>query len=182
MSVFITPLLVLCIGVFGYLMPAIGYFTMMPGDLGDARFNSVALEHGYQWLIGTVPELWSPGFFYPFERILAFSDNHFGSFWSYAAARSLGAPRELSFQIWFLVGYVLNYASGYWMLRRMSFDVLGASCGAFVFAFALPVLHQEGHAQLTYRFAIPLAILAWWRLVEQKSLIDIFTFLFWLEM
>jgi hypothetical protein len=181
MSVFITPLLVLCIGIFGYLMPAIGYFTMMPGDLGDARFNSVVLEHGYQWLIGRVPELWSPGFFYPFERILAFSDNHFGSFWSYAAARSLGAPRELSFQIWFVVGCVLNYAAGYWMLRRMGFDVLGASCGAFVFAFALPVLHQEGHAQLTYRFAIPLAILAWWRVVEQKSLIDVFTLLFWLS-
>jgi hypothetical protein len=172
---------VLCIGIFGYLMPAIGYFTMMPGDLGDARFNSVILEHGYQWLIGRASELWSPGFFYPFERILAFSDNHFGSFWSYAAARSLGAPRELSFQIWFVVGCVLNYASGYWMLRRMGFDVLGASCGAFVFAFALPVLHQEGHAQLTYRFAIPLAILAWWRVVEQKSLINIFTLLSWLS-
>lgn len=181
MSVFVTPLLVLCIGVFGYLMPAIGYFTMMPGDLGDARFNSVILEHGYQWLIGKVPELWSPGFFYPFERILAFSDNHFGSLWSYAAVRLIGAPRELSFQIWFLVGCVLNYAAGYWMLRRMGFDDLGASCGAFVFAFALPVLHQEGHAQLTYRFAIPLAILAWWRVVEQKSLIDVFTLLLWLS-
>lgn len=181
MSVFVTPLLVLCIGVFGYLMPAIGYFTMMPGDLGDARFNSVILEHGYQWLIGKAPELWSPGFFYPFDRILAFSDNHFGSLWSYAAARLFGAPRELSFQIWFVVGYVLNYATGYWMLRRMGFDVLGASCGAFVFAFALPVLHQEGHAQLTYRFATPLVILAWWHIIEQKSLIDIFTLLFWLS-
>ena len=41
------PILIFCVGLFGYLLPAIGYFQMVPGDLGDARFNSVILEHGY---------------------------------------------------------------------------------------------------------------------------------------
>ena len=181
MPTLIVPLVALSIGIIGYLLPAVGYFTMMPGDLGDARFNSVILEHGYQWLIGQAPSLWSPGFFYPFSKILAFSDSHLGSLWIYAAARLLGATRELSFQAWFLVAFLLNFVSAYWMLRRMRFDVLGASCGAFVFAFALPVLHQEGHAQLGYRFAIPMAVLAWWRFVEQKNLIDVCSLLFWVS-
>jgi hypothetical protein len=42
-------------------------------------------------------------------------------------------------------------------------------------------LHQEGHAQLGYRFAIPMAVLAWWRIVEQKNLIDAFSLLFWVS-
>lgn len=177
----IVPFVALSIGIVGYLLPAVGYFTMMPGDLGDARFNSVILEHVYQWLTWQTRDLWSPGFFYPFNKILAFSDSHLGSFWIYPAARLLGATRELSFQAWFVVGFLLNFVSAYWMLRRMKFDVLGASCGAFVFAFALPVLHQEGHAQLGYRFAIPMAVLAWWRIVEQKNLIYAFNLLFWVS-
>ena len=56
---------------------------MIPGDLGDARFNSVILEHLYQWVTGTAPKLWSPRFFYPFENTLAFSDNHFASGFAY---------------------------------------------------------------------------------------------------
>ena len=49
--------LLFIIGLFGYLLPAVGLFTMIPGDLGDARFNSVVLEHGFQWLTGQVAHL-----------------------------------------------------------------------------------------------------------------------------
>ncbi len=108
----------------------------MPGDLGDLRFNSVILEHVYQWLTGQTRDLWSPRFSYPFNKILAFSDSHLGSFWIYAAARFLGATREMSFQAWFVAGFLLNFGSAYRMLRRMKFNVLWASCAAF--AFNLP--------------------------------------------
>ncbi len=152
---------------------------MMPGDLGDARFNSVILEHGYQWLTGQVDGLWSPGFFYPFERVLGFSDNHFATLWVYAVARAFGAVREDAFLFWFLVGNTLNFFSCLWVLRRFGFRAIAASCGAFVFAFSLPVLHQEGHAQLVYRFAIPLAVWAWWEVLEHRRLLGIFIMAFW---
>jgi hypothetical protein len=167
------------IALFGYLLPAIGYFQMIPGDLGDARFNSVILEHGYQWLTGQADRLWSPGFFYPFERVLGFSDNHFATFWVYVAARAFGAVREDGFLFWFLVGNTLNFFSCLWVLRRFGFRAIAASCGAFVFAFSLPVLHQEGHAQLVYRFAIPLAVWAWWEVLEHRRLLGIFITAFW---
>jgi hypothetical protein len=170
------------IALFGYLLPAIGYFQMIPGDLGDARFNSVILEHGYQWLTGRVDSLWSPGFFYPFERVLGFSDNHFATFWVYAAARAFGAVREDAFLFWFLVGNTLNFFSCLCVLRRFGFRAIAAPCGAFVFAFSLPVLHQEGHAQLVYRFAIPLAVWAWWEVLEHRRLLGIFLTAFWIAM
>jgi len=68
---------------FGYIMHTTDWLRAIPGDLFDARFNSVILEHLYQWVRGEVPKLWSPAFFYPFENVLAFSDNHFGSGWAY---------------------------------------------------------------------------------------------------
>ncbi len=155
--------IVLGIGFVGYLLPALGNFTMIPGDLGDARFNSVVLEHGFQWLTGQVAQLWSPSFFYPFERVLGLSDNHFGSVWSYSLFRSFGLPRELAYIGWYVFGFLLNFVSCGWVLRQVKFSPLASALGAFVFTFALPVLHQEGHAQLVFRFAIPVACLCWYR-------------------
>ena len=171
--------LIFCVGFFGYLMPALGYFTMIPGDLGDARFNSVILEHGYQWLIGQTPQLWSPGFFYPFERVLGLSDNHFGSVWSYALLRGAGFTREMAYSGWFLVGTVLNFWVCWWVLKREGFAVVAAGAGAFVFAFALPMLHQEGHAQMVYRFAIPLAVFAAYRGLAHKDVASLAQAVFW---
>ena len=171
--------LIFCLGFFGYLMPALGYFTMIPGDLGDARFNSVILEHGYQWLTGQTPHLWSPGFLYPFERVLGLSDNHFGSVWSYALLRGAGCTREMAYSGWFLVGTVLNFWVCWWVLKREGFAVVAAGAGAFVFAFALPMLHQEGHAQMVYRFAIPLAVFAAYRGLAHKDFAALAQAVFW---
>lgn len=144
-------------GAWGYLMPATLDLSGVPGDLGDARFNSVILEHVYQWLTGKVPSLWSPSFFYPFENVLVFSDNHFGSILPYATFRILGATREVAFDGWFITGYVLNFFASVYTARRLGFGYAAAGAAAFAFTYALPALAQDGHAQLTYRFATPLA-------------------------
>lgn len=167
------------IGLFGYLLPAVGYFTMIPGDLGDARFNSVVLEHGFQWLTGQAAQLWSPSFFYPFERVLGLSDNHFGSGWSYALLRGFGLPREMAYVGWYLFGFLLNFATCGWVLRKAKFSPLAAALGAFVFTFALPVLHQEGHAQLVYRFAIPVACFCWYRTLVLRDTVSAAQTIFW---
>ena len=171
--------LVFGIGLFGYLMQTIDWFQYMPGDLGDGRFNSIVLEHLYQWVTGHAPGLWSPGFFFPFEGALAFSDNHFGSGASYVLARSLGFGRETAFLLWFLTGNILNFWVCWWVLHRLGFSVFAAALGAFVFAFALPVLHKENHAQLVYRFAIPLAFAAWYRALALRHSVDWAKTAFW---
>ena len=171
--------LIFAIGVFGYLMNTSGWFTMIPGDLGDARFNSVILEHLYQWVTGSVAKLWSPRFFFPFEYTLAFSDNHFGSGWSYVMLRVFGLPREEAYLGWFLIGASLNFWVCWVVLKRLGFSAVGAAAGAFVFAFALPALHKENHAQLVYRFAVPLAAAAWYRAMNQRNVAYAVQTVFW---
>lgn len=153
----LSPVIFIIIGFFAYLLSTSQYLTAIPGDLGDARFNSIILEHLYQWVIGQTPSLWSPGYFYPYKWVLAFSDNHFGSAWAYIIFRFLGFGREQSFLYWYFVGTLLNFATSFWVFRKLNFSSFAASIGAFVFTFSLPALSLEMHAQLVYRFAIPLA-------------------------
>jgi len=149
-----------CIGFFGYLMQTTNWLSAIPGDYSDARFNSVILEHLFLWLQGATTALWSPAYFYPFQDVLGFSDNHFASGWVYALFRALSFDREDAYLGWFLVGGCLNYFVCLYVLWRLGFSLLASAAGAFVYAFGLPALLQEAHAQLNYRFAVPLAF-AW---------------------
>ena len=176
---YLALMVIFSIGAFGYLMRSVDWLQAIPGDLVDARFNSVILEHLYLWVFGQEPSLWSPRFFYPFEGMLAFSDNHFGSGGVYVLFRSLGLSREQAFQGWFLAGCVLNFWATYYALRKLGFSIVSAGAGAFVFAFGLPALAKEGHAQLTYRLAVPLAFASLYRALSDKSPMDLALAAFW---
>lgn len=156
----------LLIAIFAYQLPANAWFTAIPGDLIDARFNSIILEHVYQWVSGEEESLWSPGFFYPVADVLALSDNHFGSVVFYVLARWLGLEREPAMSVWLMIGGLLNYTTTYYALRKLGLRPLAAGGGAFVFAFSLPVLAQQGHAQFSYRLFVPLAFLCFYRWLE----------------
>ncbi|MDM0081969.1 hypothetical protein QTI17_15340 [Variovorax sp. J31P179] len=162
----VAPLLLLAVGMCLFVLRATDWFRAVPGDLGDARFNSVILEHLHQWVRGEAPSLWSPAFFYPAHGTLAFSDNHFGSGPVYILFRFLGLSREIAFDAWFAFGCALNFIAMYFVMRRLHFAPFAASVAAFIFAFNLPAFLQASHAQLTYRFAIPMAYLAFLRFVE----------------
>jgi hypothetical protein len=167
------------VGIFCYVLRSVDYFNAVPGDLGDARFNSVILEHLFQWITGRAEDLWSPPFFFPFKNVLAFSDNHFGSAIFYVLLRSAGLGREVAYDGWFFIGNCLNFIAAYIVISRMGFHVLASAAGAFVFAYALPVLPKECHAQLVYRFAVPLAYGALWELLSTKRLCFIGYVIFW---
>jgi len=117
----------LVVGMLAIALPQMDYFNAVPGDLGDARFNSVILEHLYLWAKGIEPHLWSPGFYYPFQGALTFSDNHFGSGWIYVALRILGISREEAFNGWYLTSFGLNFAACAYTLRRFGYSPLASS-------------------------------------------------------
>lgn len=173
-------LLIFCIGFFGYVMNTTDWFKAIPGDLYDARFNSVILEHLFQWSKGEVSKLWSPAFFYPFENVLAFSDNHFGSGAVYILFRAFGQAREQAYLYWFVVGNILNFGVTYCVFRRLGFSVIASGVGAFVYAFGLPALLKEAHAQLIYRFAIPLSFLSMYQYLQTKEPLRLAQTIFWL--
>ena len=173
------------IGLFGYTLQAVDWFHATPGDLIDGRFNSVILEHFFNWarlgLNGQWTDIWSPTFFYPYQNVLGFSDNHFGTALSYALLRSLGFSREISFGGWYVFGVFLNFVCSYFVFRRLQFGSFSSSAAAFVYAFALPVIAQDGHSQFSYRFAVPLAFLAFWQLVNNRNLPSLAWLAFWVS-
>lgn len=135
----------------------LNYLTMMPGNIGDARLNNYFLENIYQFFAGRSESLWHLGCFSPFPYVLGFSDNLFGAAPTYLLARLLTGQSDTAYQIWFLIGYAANFGAAYYALRRLGGSQLASSLGALIFAFALPTTAHAGHAQLHYRFGVPLA-------------------------
>ena len=135
-----------------------GLITNMPGNMGDARLNNYFLENVYQFFYGHSDSLLHLSFFYPFPYVLGFSDNLFGSAPVYLLARLITGQSDTSYQIWFLIGYVANFSAAYYAFHRLGGSPLASSVGALVFTFALPTTAHAAHAQLHYRFGLPLTI------------------------
>lgn len=154
----IIPILVLLIAMFFVPFLQLEGLIRMPGDIGDARLLNYLLENTFQFLSGGSDSLWHLPFFYPFPYVIGFSDNLFGSAPVYDFARLLNANADTAYQIWFYFGYVVNFFAAYYALRRLKGSVIAATVGALIFAFALPTSAHAGHAQLHYRFGLPLAV------------------------
>ncbi len=144
-------------------------FTLMPGDIGDARLNNYFLENIFQYVKGSSDSLWHLPFFYPYPYVIGFSDNLFGSSPIYILGRIVTGETDTSFQLWFFAGYAVNFTAAYYALRRLNTSVLASSFGALVFAFALPTSAHAGHAQLHYRFGLPLAIVFCMEFLNTKT-------------
>ncbi|MFT4247501.1 MAG: hypothetical protein QM581_05610 [Pseudomonas sp.] len=159
----LAPVALLVLGFCLVPLLHVNFFRSVPGDLGDARFNGIILEHFYRWLTGQEASLLSPGFFYPMPGALTFSDNHWGTAWVYSIYRGLGFDRYIAFNLWYLTGYLANFLVMHLVLRRFGFSPPASAMGAFLYAFAMPVGIKAGHAQLVYRCLAPIALLCWQR-------------------
>jgi hypothetical protein len=131
---------------------------LIPGDFGDARLNNYFLENIYQFFVGNSPSLVHLNFFSFFPFVGGFSDNLFGASPIYLFFRGLTAQSDTAFQLWIYGSYIANYFSAYWGLRLLGIKPIAAIFGALIFAFSLPVFAKTLHAQLGYRFCVPLVI------------------------
>jgi hypothetical protein len=173
-------LLIFLIGLWLIVIQPLGpNLSRLPGNLGDTRFNNYILEHDFRWINGQDSSLWNAPFFYPYPRTLAFSDNHLGSMLFYDVFRWSGLDRESSMQAWYLLSYFLNFSAAALILMRYKLKPLAVGLGAFFYTFGLPVLAQEGHVQLAYRFCIPFATYSLWQFSQQKHLKHLVFVLFW---
>jgi hypothetical protein len=166
------------VGIVLVVFPAITH-GMMPGDTVDARFNQYLLEHFYQWITGKSGSFWDAGFFYPFPHVVAFSDNHLGEGFIFAILRGLGFDPEDAFRGWYLGAFIADFAACAFTLRRLGYGYLATGAGAFLFTFGLPVTAQEAHAQLIYRFGVPLAALALIEFGAKERLRSLGALAFW---
>ena len=164
-----------------YTWRLIGAFTRFPGTTIDARFNQVVLEHLWSWASGRAEALADPSFFYPYRGVFYLSDTHFGSGFVYVAFRALGAPREVAFDLWFLVGMAATFAASAHVFRRLGLPTTSALFGACAFTFSLPMLAQDPHAQLVYRFGVPLAALAGLEFCRRPNLTSLAALTLWVS-
>jgi len=155
-------------GIFGVAL-AYPINNGLPGDVGDSRFNLYILEHFYLALTGQVENFVDGGFFYPLTKTILFSDNHWGSGLIYSYFRFFDATPIEAFFYWFLVGFILNYWLAFYVSRKFELSELAAAIGAFLFAFGLPVIAQDGHVQLIYRPFVPLAFLAFFYYTKSRN-------------
>lgn len=167
-----TPILILfLIGLWLVVLKPLGpNLSLLPGDLGDGRFNNYILEHFVRWVSGLDTGFWNAPFFYPFPNVIAFSDNLLGSAPFYAVFRWVGLDRETAFQGWYILSFFLNYAAAAFAIKRFKIKPWSAAFGAFFFTFGLPLLAQENHVQLIYRFCIPVVCFLLWQFFHQPRL------------
>ncbi|MEH2139782.1 COG1470 family protein [Nostoc sp.] len=163
--------IVCLLGIFIAFYPTIlSRFALMQSDPGDTRLNNYFLEHSFQLLINKeyVGDLWSPAFFYPYENVLAFSENLFGSAPIYWLFR-LFVSADLAFQIWMIAVSILGFASFVFLMRRYQVSHLLSAFGALLFAFSMPRINQIGHQQLLPQFFTPLAFFIGWEFFLQPT-------------
>lgn len=171
--------LLLCAVGLALIVAPVILHDRIPGDIGDGRFNRYVLEHFHLWLTGRTPYFWTAPFYFPFPLTVAFSDNHLGTGLVYSLLRSMGLDPENAFCGWYLVAYIVNYAAALFALRRLGCGGIASGAGAFLFAFGLPMTAQEGHAQLAYRFGVPLALLALVEFDRRPRLLSLVQLAFW---
>lgn len=146
-------------------------FTWMQADRGDTLHINYVLEHQLGQLLGweRPGTYWSPAYFYPQPKGLAYSENLLGTLPVYAAARALWSPLT-AFQVWGMAMLVANFAAMTWSLRRFGVRPWLAAAGGFVFAFCLTRAGHLNHQHMLPQFAAPIAVWATVRWLEQPRL------------
>jgi hypothetical protein len=148
------------------------------GDLGDARFNSIVLEHTWLWLKGIHPSLFNLPMYHPHPNVYAYSDYLFGSAPFYWIARAAGLDVMHSFQAWLIAGMATTFVAFYFFLKKgFALGPYLAMAGAYLYAFSVVRLTHVEHAQLMTSFWIVLSaygLLKWSRNPHDRAAIGFF--------
>jgi len=149
-------------------------FDLMPGDIGDTKFNMVILEHWFRVARGL--DGWrSPNFYFPVTGVLGYSDGLMLLALPYVAGRLAGLAPFHAFQGMILLWSMLGYAGMVVWLRRgleLAWPATVAAALAFAFGTELYQALAIGHVQLLAVEALPwLALFAlyWLRGIDANS-------------
>jgi len=127
---------------------------------GDPVLNLYFLKWGTDYLLGNIQG--SSIFNLPLAYSLAFSDNLFGNQFIFLPYYLLTDKPLLSFNLWIITTYFLNYLFMYLYIKKSKFintNTIGAIIGAVVFTFSLPSFDLlGGHLQLLPLYFIPITL------------------------
>ncbi len=129
------------------------------GDVGDARFCIVILEH---WLSAArgLAAVRDPNYFAPYHGVLGYSETLFLYAPLFAAGRILGFDPYLSFECTLIAVKLLGFAALYMLLRgKLGVSMGPAVAGASAFTLANISVTTSGHPQLWMMSVLP--VMAW---------------------
>lgn len=131
----------------------------LQSDPGDTLLNAYILEHAYKHFtslsILNPSKFWSPGFFWPYEDTLTWSDHLLGQSIIYGLFRSIFNPIE-SYVCWICATLFLNYIS----IRRAIIKIspktkkIWLDIATLTTTFSPAIAAQLGHPQLLSLFFI----------------------------
>lgn len=147
----------------------------IPGENHDARITLYVLEEFFRGVVGKGNFL--NGAFAPWPYTLLLSEPLWGSAPIYAVFRLIGFSNFSSYEIWFVIGNLLNAISCYYALRVLKIHCLPSILGAILFSISLPVTSQDAHSALLYRFLVPIAFMVILRDNEKTKLETLLKFL-----
>jgi hypothetical protein len=143
--------------------------ALLPGELGDTRFNNALLEHWVRWP-GASWTWDSPPFFFPEARVLAYSDALFLFVPFYTLARLVGASPYYALAATSAALLVFGYASAIWLFRRILGLPAGISyLGAALTAFPSFLSLHYGHFQMFATLLLPALFGAALRYLSDRS-------------
>lgn len=137
------------------------------GDNEDGAILIATLEHWMRVFTGHAADWLSPGWFWPVEGTIAYTDTYFLFAFPYAAARLLGADPFASYE----VAVAALATTGFWtfraLARSLGVGAMLATAFAYVFAFGSLAIFKLGHGQTYAVMLVPtlglLLLHAWFR-------------------
>lgn len=168
LGVHLLVLLLMVAGAWLYLFPAdLSQLTdsLVP-DLGDPLFNLSIMK----WGASRLPSLegfWHAPFFYPHPWSTARSDHMLGPAVWLGLTDDLGGA-VLSFNLLFLLSFILSGFTTYWVLSRRLSTFASALAG-FWYAYSPYRFGELSHVQILLAQWIPLTLWAFDRLLERPS-------------
>lgn len=114
-------------------------------------------------------QLFNANIFHPHTGTLAYSEGNIGA--GVLAAPAWLATRNVytAYNSAVLAGFILSFLCTYALVRRLTGSPLAAAAAAVAFAYAPYVYARLPHIQLQMTFGMPLALLAFHRVVDRPS-------------
>ena len=141
----------------------VGLGSSIQMDAGDSLLNLLFLENGYLNLWGG--EHWlawhqwlNPGYFYPYQNVLAWSDHAFMPSALYGIWRRFFEPAA-AYGLWMITTSALNFIVIANVLQRFIRPSIALAI-AFATSYGLIQLAQLGHSQLLSQYFIAPCLLA----------------------
>ena len=136
-------------------------------DNGDTVLNEWALAWVAHQAVTNPLHLFDANIFYPERYTLAYSESMLVQAAMAAPLLWLGASPVLAYNILLMLGFALNGWVMAYVIRRWTGDTVAGIAAGIFFAFNSNILTRLPHMQALHVEFIPLALLAWDRLLAE---------------